>query len=343
MQLSDFDYVLPEELIAQEPLDQRSASRLLVVDRHRQKLHHALFTDLPEYLDFGDLLVRNETRVLPARLLGRKSTGGRVELLLVERRPGQEELWECMTRSSKPVRVGSQVDFPGGVCGEIVREQPGGRRLVHFRGSNNFPAYLAEHGRMPLPPYIRRDASALDLERYQTTFARVPGAVAAPTAGLHFTDQTFADLRAHGVEACGITLHVGPGTFQPVRCEDLDRHRMHAEWFDVPAATAASIRQARAAGQRVIALGTTVTRTLEHSAQATGQLAAGSGETDLFIRPGFRFRVVDALVTNFHLPKSTLLVLVAAFAGRDLIMRAYREAVAERYRFFSYGDCMLIL
>ena len=343
MRLADFDYSLPEELIAQEPLPQRSASRLMIVDRMQQQVRHARFADLPTELVPGDLLVRNETRVLPARLFGRKPTGGQVEVLLVQRCALAEEVWLCMTRSSKALRVGTRIDFPAGARGEIVDDLGEGRRLVRFQGSEDFPAYLGEHGRMPLPPYIRRDARRLDQERYQTVFARTPGAVAAPTAGLHFTSQTFEALRHRGIETCGITLHVGPGTFQPVRSETLEQHRMHAEWYEMPAETAGKIRETRAAGHRVIALGTTVTRTLEHCAAAAGEVEAGSGETDLFIRPGHQFRTVDGLVTNFHLPKSTLLVLVAAFAGRDLILRAYREAIAERYRFFSYGDCMLIL
>ena len=341
LRLSHFDFDLPPELIAQAPLPERSASRLMVVRRAAQTIEHASFADLPELLLPGDLLVRNETRVIPARLRGKKASGGQIEVLLVECLEG--ELWRCMTRSSKPARIGSRLSFPGGIEAVVEAEAEEGWRVIRFHCQGGLLAALESAGEMPLPPYIERAPAADDRERYQTVYAREPGAVAAPTAGLHFSAETFAALNARGIESCGLTLHVGPGTFLPVRAENLDEHRMHGELFDIPGQTAATINKARAEGRRVVAIGTTSTRALESAVGEDGRVNAGGAETRLFIRPGFRFRVVDALVTNFHLPKSTLLVLVSAFAGRDLILEAYRRAVAERYRFFSYGDCMLIL
>jgi S-adenosylmethionine:tRNA ribosyltransferase-isomerase len=342
MQLSDFDFPLPEALIAQHPLDDRSASRLLRLERETGRISHRQFSDLPQLLGRGDLLVRNETRVLPARLLGRKASGGQLELLLVRRLDTLGNVWRCLARSAKPLREGKKLQFAEGLEGEVVGEEADGQRLVRFSCQEPFQEVLERIGHMPLPPYIRRADQALDRDRYQTVFACNPGAVAAPTAGLHFTAETFSALAARGVEVCGITLHVGPGTFLPVRVENLCEHRMHAEEYEIPPAAAARINAARAAGRRIVALGTTVTRTLEHAVDKEGRLMSGRGETDLFIMPGFRFRMVDALITNFHLPKSTLLVLAAAFAGRDLVLAAYREAVERGYRFFSYGDCMLI-
>jgi S-adenosylmethionine:tRNA ribosyltransferase-isomerase len=342
MFLTEYDYDLPPELIAQQPLGDRSASRLLLLNRVSKKIAHQQFNSLPDLLREGDLLVRNETRVLPARLLGRKQSGGFVEVLLVRRSDAAQNVWRCMTRSSKPVRVGNLLEFPEGICGEVTGEEDDGQRLVHFSCPGDFLKALERVGHMPLPPYIRREDHNLDKERYQTVFAKNPGAVAAPTAGLHFSEETFAALTARNIDVCGVTLHVGPGTFLPVRSESLNEHRMHSEAYEIPPASAEQINAARADGRRVVALGTTVTRTLEHAVNDQGLLQAGQGETDLFIRPGFRFRMVDALITNFHLPKSTLLVLVSAFAGRDFILEAYREAVECGYRFFSYGDCMLI-
>lgn len=343
MRLSSFDFELPPELIAQTPLAERAASRLMVVRRVTGAVEHHRFADLPGLLSAGDLLVRNETRVIPARLRGRKASGGRIELLLVERLPGEGETWRCMARSAKPARPGGRLFFAGGVEGEVVADLGDGWRTVRFTCGGGLLEQLESVGEMPLPPYIQRPPAAEDRERYQTVYAREPGAVAAPTAGLHFTEETFADLQARGIAVHGLTLHVGPGTFQPVRVDSLDDHRMHGERFSIPAATAAAVNAARAQGRRVVAVGTTSTRALESAADEDGSLRALSGETYLFIRPGYRFRVTDALVTNFHLPKSTLLVLVSAFAGRELILEAYRQAVAERYRFFSYGDCMLIV
>lgn len=343
MRLSDFDFELPAELIAQEPLAERAASRLLVVQRATGVIEHARFVDLPEFLSPGDLLVRNETRVIPARLRGRKASGGQIELLLVERVAGERELWRCLARSAKPARPGNRLFFPEGIEAEVAADLGDGWRAVRFHCATDLLTSLEMAGEMPLPPYIQRSPAAADRERYQTVYAREPGAVAAPTAGLHFSAATFDALGKRGIETCGLTLHVGPGTFQPVRVEQLDEHRMHGEWFEISAATTAAVSRTRAAGHRVVAIGTTSTRALESAADEQGTLRSGRAETHLFIRPGYRFRVTDAMITNFHLPKSTLLILVSAFAGRDLILEAYRQAVAEKYRFFSYGDCMLIL
>ena len=342
MQLVEYDYDLPPELIAQLPLGDRSASRLLLLNRESETIAHAQFTSLPELLREGDLLVRNETRVLPARLIGKKQSGGQVEVLLVRQLDASQNVWSCMTRSSKPLRVGSFLEFAEGICGEVIDAKGNEHRKVRFSCPGDFFKALELAGHMPLPPYIRREDHDLDKDRYQTVFANNPGAVAAPTAGLHFTKETFAALAARNIDVCGVTLHVGPGTFLPVRTENLLDHRMHSEAYEIPQATAEQINTARADERRVVAIGTTVTRTLEHAVNNQGSLQAGQGETDLFIVPGFRFRMVDALITNFHLPKSTLLVLVSAFAGRDFILQSYREAVDHGYRFFSYGDCMLI-
>ncbi|MGD9343391.1 MAG: tRNA preQ1(34) S-adenosylmethionine ribosyltransferase-isomerase QueA [Desulfuromonadales bacterium] len=342
MQLNDFDYELPPELIAQRPLETRSSSRLLLLSRARQTITHHQFVELPAMLREGDLLVRNETKVLPARLLGSKQSGGQVEVLLLRQHDTENNIWRCMTRSSRALKPGTLIDFPAEMTGEVVEAVDGGQRMVRFSSPASFLETLEQVGHVPLPPYIRRDDQPFDKDRYQTVYASNPGAVAAPTAGLHFTEETFADLTARDIEVCGVTLHVGPGTFLPVRSENLQAHRMHAEAYDIPFQAAERINNARAEGRRIIALGTTVTRTLEHAVDANGLLQAGQGETDLFIKPGHSFRMVDALVTNFHLPKSTLVVLVSAFAGREFILRAYRTAVAQSYRFFSYGDCMLI-
>lgn len=342
MYLSDYDFDLPQDLIAQQPLADRSASRLLSLDRSSSQIAHRCFADLPELLREGDLLVRNETRVLPARLLGKKESGGQIELLLIRQIDPVENVWRCMTRSSKPVRVGSLLDFPENLCGEVVEVLDDGHRAVRLTCPGIFLETLERAGHMPLPPYIRREDHDQDKDRYQTVFANNPGAVAAPTAGLHFTEDTFSALAERHIDVCGITLHVGPGTFLPVRTDNLDEHQMHSEAYEITEAAAKQVNQARSEGRRVIAMGTTVTRTLEHAVDEDGLLQAGKGETDLFIKPGFQFCLVDALITNFHLPKSTLLVLVSAFAGRDFILKAYQEAVEQKYRFFSYGDCMLI-
>jgi S-adenosylmethionine:tRNA ribosyltransferase-isomerase len=342
MQLTDFDYVLPEELIAQFPADKRDESRLMMLDRKRQAIDVGIFSDITRLLTAGDLLVINDTRVIPARLLGRKATGGKIEVFLVRRDPGPKERWECMTKSSHPPQVGSELVFSGELSAVVVGAGEGGFRTLEFFCAGDFQLLLEELGRIPLPPYIKREAGALDRDRYQTVFARQKGALAAPTAGLHFTAEMLERLQLQGVEIRPLTLHVGLGTFMPVRTDNLLQHRMHLENYSISPETAAAVNRARLEGRRVIALGTTTTRALE-SAAVSGKLIAGEGSTQLYILPGFKFQVIDGLLTNFHLPKSTLLMLVSAFAGRDFVLAAYRRAVAEKFRFFSYGDAMLIV
>jgi S-adenosylmethionine:tRNA ribosyltransferase-isomerase len=346
---TDFTYDLPPELIAQAPLPERSAGRMLVLDRGTGAYADRRVRDLPDYLAAGDLLVLNDTRVVAARVFGTKPSGGRVEMLL-ERPVGELEAL-VQVRASKPVRDGLQISTPGGAVQVLAREDD----LWRVRLPAPVLDFFDRWGQVPLPPYIQRPVSELDQQRYQTIFARERGAVAAPTASLHFDQPLLAELAARKVSLAFVTLHVGAGTFQPVRADDLDSHVMHSERAAVSAATCEAIMRARDAGRRVIAAGTTVVRALESAASsaiAHGDSPAGSkaaprlepwaGETRLFIKPGFRFRVVDALLTNFHLPESTLLMLVCAFAGREPVLRAYRHAVEARYRFFSYGDAMLV-
>ena len=339
MKKSDFHYDLPVELIAQQPLPQRSASRLLVVDPATQHLADRQFADVVEYLRAGDLLIFNDTRVLPARLYARKESGGAVEIL-IERVLGTHEALAQLGVNRKP-QAGSHLLLDDGSRVE-VRGREGEFYTLRFDASVPLERRLARLGRMPLPPYIARDVEAEDAERYQTVFARAPGAVAAPTAGLHFDTPLLDRLRSKEVEFGYVTLHVGAGTFQPLRSERVEEHVMHREWLNVGAELVDNIRRARAAGRRVIAVGTTVVRALE-SALRDGEVKPFAGETQIFIFPGYRITSVDALITNFHLPESTLLMLVSAFAGRELMLEAYRHAVQERYRFFSYGDAMLIL
>ena len=334
MRRSDFEYSLPAGLIAQAPLPQRSASRLLVLDGATGTCADQQFSDLPALLRPGDLLIFNDTRVLPARLAARRSSGGRVELLLERPLGGHGALVQA--RASNPLRAGEQLASAGGAVRLHARHDD----LWEVELPEPAVEFFERCGTVPLPPYITRKPDAADRERYQSLFARVPGAVAAPTASLHFDAAILAALAARGIERAMVTLHVGAGTFQPVRSETLDGHAMHAEWYAVPAATVDAIGRARAAGQRVIAVGTTVARSLEAAGAAT--LRAASGDTTLFIHPGFRFGVVDGLITNFHLPGSTLLMLVAAYAGLEPVLAAYRHAVQHQYRFFSYGDAMLI-
>ena len=338
MKLADFDYELPRELIAQVPAAARSASRLLHLDGRSGELRDRRFCDLPQLVDAGDVLVMNDTRVIKARLVGRKQTGGRVEVM-VERVLGRDEIL-AQVGVNNPPRVGSLLIFADAVKATVLERRAELYRL-RFEECSDVFALLECHGRVPLPLYIARDAGERDAERYQTVYARAPGAVAAPTAGLHFDDALLAALKARGVTLVWLTLHVGAGTFQPVRAENLAEHRMHSEWYSLPQATVDAVNAARTAGRSVIAVGTTSLRALE-SAVAADELHAGSAETRLFILPGYRFRIVDRLITNFHLPRSTLLMLVSAFAGMDNIRRAYRHAVESRYRFFSYGDAMLI-
>jgi S-adenosylmethionine:tRNA ribosyltransferase-isomerase len=345
MWLSDFDFTLPEELIAQAPAARRDASRLLSVERQTGSIASRQFTDIVDSFCPGDVLVINDTQVIPARLFANKTTGGQVEVLLVRKCPesaGGED-WLCMTRSSKPLAVGTRLIFDKGLSAEVLQTGDDYLRHIRFDCQGDFWQIIEEIGHLPLPPYIKRADTSTDRSRYQTVFARERGAVAAPTAGLHFTSEILEQIRAKRVEICNLTLHVGPGTFLPVRVEDIRQHKMHAEYYSIPAATAQTINQARAHGGRVFAVGTTVTRALETAASEDGLLKAGDGDSEIFIIPGYRYKIVDALITNFHLPKSTLLMLVSAFAGRELMLRAYDRAVSERYRFFSYGDCMLIL
>ncbi|MFZ5816273.1 MAG: tRNA preQ1(34) S-adenosylmethionine ribosyltransferase-isomerase QueA [Bacillota bacterium] len=341
MKLTDFDYHLPEELIAQRPVEPRDASRLLVVDRHSGALSHRYFRDLPEYLRPGDALVVNETRVMPARLMGQRAeTGGAVEVLLLKRL--ERDRWETLVRPGKKARPGQRLTFGDGLLtGTVVETTPFGGRVIDFAYEGLFENLLERLGRMPLPPYIHEQLE--DPERYQTVFAREWGSAAAPTAGLHFTPELLNRIAEMGVSIQKVVLHVGLGTFRPVEVEDPTQHQMHSEFYHVPPETAAALNQVRARGGRIIAVGTTSVRTLETAATPEGILQPGEGWTDIFIYPGYRFRFVDCLITNFHLPKSTLLMLVSALAGRELMLHAYETAVAERYRFFSFGDAMLIL
>lgn len=355
MHTADFEYHLPPELIAQVPLPARDGSRLLHVEPNGP-LHHRWFRELPEILRRGDVLVFNDSRVIPARLLGHKAaTGGRAELLLVRPAVASEETalalegrvegstWICLGQASKGLKPGTKLVFEGGLGAEIRSDEGQGEYRVCFTSAlSTLQSALARAGRLPLPPYIARGPDEGDDERYQTIYARQKGSVAAPTAGLHFTQAVFDALEARGIERRFITLEVGPGTFLPVREGDLTHHTMHAERCEVPDATARALRTARQEGRRIIAVGTTVVRTLESLADDEQVVRSGRIDTALFITPGFRFRVVDALVTNFHLPRSTLLVLVSAFLGRARTLEAYELAVRERYRFFSYGDSMLV-
>jgi S-adenosylmethionine:tRNA ribosyltransferase-isomerase len=344
MRVDEFDYDLPVRLIAQTPLADRDTSRLLVVNRKDGSLTHHRFRDLPELLASGDLLILNDTRVVPARLLGRKArTGGAWEGLFLG--VTAEGYWELLCRTRGALRAGDWIEIePGPLRLELVGKTPERHWLAKpVAASESALALLERHGRVPLPPYIRKGrAEPADRERYQTVYARVPGSAAAPTAGLHFTPEVLAACRQRGIDQAWLTLHVGAGTFQPVQVEEVEHHQMHREWGDLPSATVEAITACRRRGGRVVAVGTTSARVLETVA-ATGSLAPWSGSTSLFIRPPYTFRAVDALITNFHLPRSTLLMLVSAFAGIDLIRRAYRMAVESEYRFFSYGDAMLIL
>jgi S-adenosylmethionine:tRNA ribosyltransferase-isomerase len=345
---NDFDYELPPERIAQTPVEPRDASRLMVVHRGTGQIEHRIFCDVGDYLRAGDLLVMNQTRVIPARLLGRKAaTGGRVELLLLNRR--DEHTWEALVRG-KGLRPGTRIELLPGHSAEIVALAESGGRLVRFE--QPVDDLLARAGIVPLPPYIREPLA--DPERYQTVYGRVEGSVAASTAGLHFTPELLLDLRRRGVEMAFVTLNIGLDTFRPVKEEEVEAHHIHSEWYQVTAPVAEQINRARLEGRRIVAVGTTVVRSLESAAAAArcgpdGEacgwraVAAHTGPTELFIYPGYRFCIVDAMITNFHLPRSTLLMLVSAFAGRELILRAYGEALRECYRFFSFGDAQLLL
>jgi S-adenosylmethionine:tRNA ribosyltransferase-isomerase len=342
--VSDYDYELPAGRIARYPVERRDASRLLVV-RREGPFEHGAFTEVVELIDPGDVLVVNETRVLPARLLGRKPTGAPSEVLLIRPAVDAEDtrLWEALVRPGGKLKPGRRVVVSDELEVEIVDSVPGGGRIVRLVTELPADVALGRYGHVPLPPYIDREDEPIDRERYQTVYARRPGSVAAPTAGLHFTDELLAVLEEMDVRRVAITLHVGVGTFRPVEVEDPADHFLHREWYDVPLGAATTINDVRARGGRVWAVGTTAVRTLESVADPSGRVRAATGSTELFIRPGFEFRVVDRLLTNFHLPRSTLLMLVAALGGYDRVMAAYEEAIAGDYRFYSYGDAMAVL
>lgn len=340
LNVNDYDFELPEELIAQVPLLDRTSSRLLVLDRETGDIEHRHFRDVLDYLNEGDALVVNDSRVLPARLFGAKQeTGGKVELLLLKQT--EDDVWEALVKPAKKVRIGSIVEFGDGLLrAECVEELPEGGRRFKFDYDGIFYEILDELGTMPLPPYIREQLD--DQDRYQTVYARERGSAAAPTAGLHFTEELLEAAKAKGVRLIPLTLHVGLGTFRPVTADSIEEHTMHSEYFELSAESAAALRDVRSSGGRIFAVGTTSTRTLETIMRDHGDFVESSGWTDIFIYPGVELKAIDGLITNFHLPKSTLVMLVSAFATRDIILHAYRTAVAERYRFFSFGDAMLI-
>lgn len=345
MRISDFDYELPEELIAQEPLARRDASRMLIVDRAGETWHDSQFSALPNILRAHDALILNNTRVFPARLRGeRMPSGGAVELLLLRRI--EPNVWETLARPARRLQKGSRIAFgESQLQAEVIKSLENGLRLIEFESEQPLDTVIEELGDTPLPPYIKRNKGSAvgDRERYQTVYASERGAIAAPTAGLHFTRNVLDDFEMRGIRIAQITLHVGYGTFEPVRVDDVDRLSVAREWFSVTDDAAQAINQTRTEGGRVVAVGTTTTRVLESSSNAGGQCEARHGWAELTIVPGYRFRAIDVLLTNFHLPRSSLLVLVSAFAGRDLVLEAYRHAVREGYRFYSYGDCMLIV
>ena len=341
MKTSDFFYELPEELIAQDPLEDRAASRLLVLDRKTDKLEHKIFGDVINYLNLGDCLVINNTRVIPARLIGEKEgTGGKVEILLLKRR--ENDIWESLVKPGKKLRPGARVIFGDGrLKAEILEIAEEGNRLVKFYYEGIFEEILDSLGEMPLPPYITHKLE--DKEMYQTVYAKFDGSAAAPTAGLHFTNELLEKIRQKGIRIASITLHVGLGTFRPVKVEDVNNHHMHTEWYEVNNEAADIINETKKNGGRVICVGTTSCRTIESVADENGLMSAKTGETDIFIYPGYKFKVMDGLITNFHLPESTLVMLVSAFAGKGRVLSAYETAVKERYRFFSFGDAMILI
>ena len=340
MKTSDFFFELPKELIAQDPLEDRSASRLMVIHRKTGAIEHKHFTDIIDYLEPGDCLVRNNTKVIPARLYGtREDTGAVIELLLLKRRQG--DVWETLVKPGKKARTGAKILFGEGLLrGEIVEVLEDGNRLIQFSYEGIFEEILDQLGQMPLPPYITHKLQ--DKNRYQTIYAKYDGSAAAPTAGLHFTEELFEKLEKKGVIVANVTLHVGLGTFRPVKVDDVTKHHMHSEHYFIEPEEAKKIQQAKEKGGRIICVGTTSCRTLESAADENSNIKACEGDTEIFIYPGYSFKIMDELITNFHLPESTLLMLVSALAGKDFIMKAYEEAVKERYRFFSFGDAMFI-
>ena len=340
MDVKDFDYELPEELIAQDPLEDRSASRLMVLDRETGEIQHRIFKDITQYLRPGDGLVINDTKVIPARLFGvKKDTGAKIEILLLKR--GENDIWETLVRPGKKAKPGTVIEFGEGLLtGTVVDTVDDGNRMIQFYYKGIFEEILDQLGQMPLPPYITHQLK--DKNRYQTVYARHEGSAAAPTAGLHFTQELLAEIEGMGVKIAHVTLHVGLGTFRPVKVENVQDHHMHSEFYIVEESEAKKVNDTQAAGGRVICVGTTSCRTVESASTEDGVLKSGTGWTEIFIYPGYRFKVLDALITNFHLPQSTLVMLVSALAGREHILNAYREAVKERYRFFSFGDAMFI-
>ena len=339
MKTSDFSFYLPEELIAQTPLERRDASRLLCLDKVSGATEHRVFSELHELLRPGDCLVMNDSRVLPARLMGARETGGAVEVLLLRDLGGGR--WECMTRPGRKAKPGTRLIFGGGELeAEVLEVAEGGNRIIEFKYDGIFLEVLERLGRMPLPPYIKAELE--DGERYQTVYSRELGSAAAPTAGLHFTKELLAKIAEKGVRECFVTLHVGLGTFRPVKAEDIEEHEMHSEFCIIPEETARIITETKRAGGRIVCVGTTSCRTVESFANEDGTMDAQSGWTNIFIYPGYKFKCLDALITNFHLPESTLIMLVSALAGREHVLAAYKEAVEKRYRFFSFGDAMFI-
>lgn len=343
MNVSLFDYDLPEELIAQYPIDRRDESRLMVLNRRDRGIIHSKFQDLPNFLVSGDLLVLNNTKVIPARLVGeRYGSKAKVEMLLLSQKG--DTLWEALVKRSSRIRPGTKVIFGGGEFSLIILDKTKFQtRLVQFESEAKLKELLKKYGKTPLPPYIKRESDTKDMERYQTIYAKEEGSVAAPTAGLHFTESLFASLKSKGIDVVEITLHIGLGTFQPVKVDKVEDHKMHEEYFHISEEVSEKINQTRASGGRIIAVGTTVVRALESSIDDTVKVRPYKGFTNKFIYPGYTIRSIDGLITNFHLPRSTLLMLVSAFAGRDYILEAYNEAIKERYRFYSYGDAMLII
>ena len=341
MKTSDFFYDLPEELIAQDPLEDRTASRLLVLNRETGAVEHKIFSDVIDYLNEGDCLVINNTRVFPARLIGEKEgTGGKVEVLLLKRRAN--DVWETLVKPGKKLRPGARVTFGDGrLKAEILEIAEEGNRLVRFYYEGIFEEILDSLGEMPLPPYITHKLE--DKEMYQTVYAKYDGSAAAPTAGLHFTKELLNKIEEKGIKIASITLHVGLGTFRPVKVDDVNNHHMHTEWYEVNAEAADIINETKRNGGRVICVGTTSCRTIESVADENGYMKAKTGETDIFIYPGYKFKIMDGLITNFHLPESTLVMLVSAFAGKENVLAAYETAVKERYRFFSFGDAMILI
>lgn len=341
MRRQDFYYELPEELIAQDPLEDRSSSRLLVLDKESGLVSHRVFKDITDYLHRGDCLVINDTKVIPARLIGSKiGTDAKIEVLLLKRK--EDNVWETLAKPGKKAKVGTRISFGDGILtGEVIGVVEEGNRLIQFSYEGIFEEILDRLGQMPLPPYITHQLE--DKNRYQTVYAAHSGSAAAPTAGLHFTPELLEEIRQKGIDIAKVTLHVGLGTFRPVKVDDIMEHHMHSEFFQIDEAAAMKINKAKDTGGRVVCVGTTSCRTIESAAGADGHIKAGSGWTDIFIYPGYKFKLLDCLITNFHLPESTLIMLVSALAGREDVLAAYEEAVKERYRFFSFGDAMLII